>query len=72
MTEKDCREYEVLRGDVCPNCGSGDVTGGQFTVEAEIVYQGCRCEACDARFVVVYRVQHIKMIDPPQKAKSDG
>lgn len=38
----------------CPNCGSGDISGGHFEGDGDTVWQNIICDDCDTTWVEYY------------------
>jgi formate dehydrogenase maturation protein FdhE len=41
------QKYMETEGNVCPHCGSGDISGGNFEAEGLYVWRNVECDNCD-------------------------
>jgi transposase-like protein len=46
--------YVAAGGNLCPYCGSTDISGGSFTVDGPTAHQEVSCSECDEEWTDTY------------------
>lgn len=61
LDHKQKEDYISKGGVLCPYCGSGNIKGGEFNIDAGTASQEVGCDDCDSAWVDVYKLIDIEL-----------
>ena len=62
-------EYVENKGQHCPLCGSHDIAGDEWEVDAGTAWQQVRCNRCEAEWVDHYNLVDYEITHDPAEEK---